>query len=420
MPTSLISLALRHFQLLIITIILSAGNCYAEGLAGQRRDSSSFTSSNAYKILHVGLPLVATGTALIPLRNDFQEIRHFTANGFRYHYDDYLQYTPAAATLILKAAGVRSRSSWGRMLASDAIGFAAMTALVNAGKYSVRQLRPDNSTRNSFPSGHTATAFAAATMLHKEYGESSPWYSIAGYTAAAATGISRILNNRHWISDVIAGAGIGIISMELGYFIGDLIFKDKGIDRKYIGCSLEDEYEQMTEVHCPSFAGTSGEYMIILDKGCTKGVRTEKGVLASLEGAGFFNDYIGVGGAISYGNITISSNDGGVMRPDNVFPLSFSAGVYGSCQMPWKRFSLDGKLLCGYTSYRSYNSVAAGRFDGNDGASFTVGLGIGFRSTAYMKSRIFANWHYLPGMTAGDSGIQSVSIGAGIYFTIAK
>ena len=51
---------------------------------------------------------------------------------------------------------------------------ALMATAVNSLKYSCKVMRPDGSTRNSFPSGHTATAFMAATMLHKEYGHLSP------------------------------------------------------------------------------------------------------------------------------------------------------------------------------------------------------------------------------------------------------
>lgn len=73
-----------------------------------------------------------------------------------------------------------------------------MATLVETMKYSVRELRPDGSTNNSFPSGHTATAFSAATILHKEYGMTrSPWYSIAGYMLTTATGCMRVFNNRH-------------------------------------------------------------------------------------------------------------------------------------------------------------------------------------------------------------------------------
>lgn len=76
----------------------------------------------------------------------------------------------------LKIGGVRGRSSWGRMLVSDAFSVALMAGAVNSLKYTCRMPRPDGSNNKSFPSGHTATAFMAATMLHKEYGPRSPWY----------------------------------------------------------------------------------------------------------------------------------------------------------------------------------------------------------------------------------------------------
>ncbi len=165
--------------------------------------------------------------------HDIYTIRQNDFSTFRYKYDDYLQYGPAGAMLIMKACGYESRSSWGRMLTSDAFSAAIMAAAVNGIKYSAKVLRPDGSRYNSFPSGHTATAFMTATMLHKEYGWRSPWISIGSYTVAAATGVSRIMNNRHWMTDVAAGAAIGIGAVHLGYFLSDLIFKEKGLASSY-------------------------------------------------------------------------------------------------------------------------------------------------------------------------------------------
>ena len=99
-------------------------------------------------------------------------------------------------------------------------------------KYTAKEMRPDGSTANSWPSGHTATSFVGATLLHKEYGLTrSPWHSVAGFGVATATGVMRVLNNRHWVSDVMSGAGIGIISTELGYALGDILFKGRGLLR---------------------------------------------------------------------------------------------------------------------------------------------------------------------------------------------
>ena len=165
---------------------------------------------------------------------DIHTIRNLQIPTFRYHYDDYLQYAPVMLTVGMKTYGIDGRSaSWSRMLVSDAFSVAVMAATVNGIKYSIGRLRPDGSAYNSFPSGHTATAFMSATMLHMEYGWKNPWYSIGGYTAAAVTGVSRIMNNRHWLTDVLAGAAIGIGSVHLGYYITDRIFGDRGFNKKY-------------------------------------------------------------------------------------------------------------------------------------------------------------------------------------------
>lgn len=193
------------------------------------RDMERITSSRAYRITYIGVPLVVAGLVVQERDHGFRHLRNDYVPSFRFRYDDYLQYAPAALMLGLKIGGVRGRSSWGRMLVSDAFSVALMAGAVNSLKYTCRMPRPDGSNNKSFPSGHTATAFMAATMLHKEYGGRSPWYSIAGYSMATVTGVSRMLNNKHWLSDVLVGAGIGILSVELGYLFADLIFKDKGL-----------------------------------------------------------------------------------------------------------------------------------------------------------------------------------------------
>lgn len=85
--------------------------------------------------------------------------------------------------------------------------------------------RPDGSAFNSFPSGHTATAFASAEFLWQEYKDVSIWYGISGYAIAAATGAFRIYNDKHWLTDVVAGAGIGILSTKIAYWINPFIQK---------------------------------------------------------------------------------------------------------------------------------------------------------------------------------------------------
>ena len=169
---------------------------------------------------------------------DLNDLRNAVIPEFSCSLDDYTQYSPAALMLGLKIGGYQGRSSWSRMLVSDAFSTLGMAAAVKGLKLVVNRERPDGSDFESFPSGHSAKAFMAATMLHKEYGWRSPWFSIGGYSVAALTGVSRLMNNRHWMSDVIAGAAIGIGSVHLGYFITDKIFKDRGLASGYEEPSL--------------------------------------------------------------------------------------------------------------------------------------------------------------------------------------
>jgi membrane-associated phospholipid phosphatase len=62
----------------------------------------------------------------------------------------------------------------------------------------------------SFPSGHTTVAFALSTVLAEEIG--GVWARIAFYGLASMTGYARVRNNQHWFSDVVVGAGLGLVT----------------------------------------------------------------------------------------------------------------------------------------------------------------------------------------------------------------
>ena len=157
-----------------------------------------------------------------------RSLRHLHVGGFRTKVDDYTQFVPLVVTWTLLATknGGRSQTILESFVA-QASSFAILTAITQSAKYTIGRLRPDNSAYNSFPSGHTGTVFACAAILDAEYGQKYPWLAGVGYGVATLTGMSRIANNRHWGTDVLAGASVGLSSVYLGYLLSDWIFGRK-------------------------------------------------------------------------------------------------------------------------------------------------------------------------------------------------
>ena len=268
-----------------------------------------------YKVMDdltfAGVPIFVAGIIAKSEKKSFRQNtegnKHTLLTDFKTHIDDYSQFFGPVVTTGLKIAGVEGRSDWGRYLASTAMSYGIMAIFVNSIKYTAKEMRPDGSTANSWPSGHTATAFVGATLLHKEYGMTrSPWFSVAGYGVATATGVMRVLNNRHWVSDVLSGAGIGIMSGELAYALSDVLFNGRGLLRgditadksiidhpsffsisMGIGMGSRDLSFDMSKLNLINYDGSK-----ILDM--KFGASTAVGA----EGAYFFNKYIGVGGRL--------------------------------------------------------------------------------------------------------------------------
>ena len=273
----------------------------------------------------VGVPLFLAGwavkgdKAMFRVNNKGSNRNTQLLTDFKTGIDDYTQYFGPAMTVGLKLGGYEGRSDWSRLLASAAMSYGIMAGLVNGIKYTAKEMRPDGSQANSWPSGHTATSFVGATLLHKEYGLTrSPWFSVAGYGVATATGVMRVLNNRHWISDVMSGAGIGIMSTELGYALGDVLFKGKGLLRNNLqldpnnpsffaismglGLGSKDiDFTNSDIVDEWRFEDAEIEEMgydetIDYESDESPNIRFRAATVVDAEGAYFFNKYVGIGG----------------------------------------------------------------------------------------------------------------------------
>jgi len=162
--------------------------------------------------------LLSSGHSEEAIRNEVAEERSHLIPHFHTKIDDYLQFSPLAVAYGLDAIGLHSKTDIINrsviLIKGEAMALTTTTLL----KYATHTLRPDGSSYNSFPSGHTTQAFAAATFLNEEYKDRYPWMPYASYTLASSVGLLRVANNRHYISDVLVGAGIGYLSMKVAYW----------------------------------------------------------------------------------------------------------------------------------------------------------------------------------------------------------
>jgi membrane-associated phospholipid phosphatase len=162
--------------------------------------------------------LIATGTALhfsTGLKTNFQDWVQ-TNLPYSGHIDDYIQYAPGIAVYALNTFGVKGKNNFGNRTAIVLKTLLLNDLMVSSLKSWTDSKRPNGDPR-SFPSGHTSVAFAFAQLMHNEFGDRSIWYSIGAYTCATTVGLMRVSKNAHWISDVVAGAGFGMLSTELVY-----------------------------------------------------------------------------------------------------------------------------------------------------------------------------------------------------------
>jgi membrane-associated phospholipid phosphatase len=173
----------------------------------------------------VTIPLILTAASFYSVETDHEhfskyelkEERDEHLHHFHSHIDDYLQYAPIAVVYGLDFMGVKAKNDFANRTALLIKSELIMMAITYPLKKIAAEPRPDTGALNSFPSGHTAQAFAAATFMAKEYGHKSPWYTVGAYTIATSVGAMRMLNDRHWLNDVLAGAASGIFSTNMAY-----------------------------------------------------------------------------------------------------------------------------------------------------------------------------------------------------------
>ena len=191
----------------------------------QQPDSVVINQPLQYKSDKLYVPGILMGTGVITtlffkdqIKYKIVEQRNKHFGSFHTTLDNYLEYASLPIAYGLDVFGVKSKNDFLNRTAILIKGEILFYASTNILKTVSHELRPDGTDHRSFPSGHAAQAFATATFLSEEYKERLPWMPYAAYTMAGTTGLLRIANNRHYIGDVLFGAGLGILSMKAAYW----------------------------------------------------------------------------------------------------------------------------------------------------------------------------------------------------------
>ena len=220
------------FKLWILLTFLSLNYCIGQNLTVKDTLESSKVENLKFHYKQLIIPSALIAYGVIGLESDdlklFNAIIKEEVNeniDQKITIDDFSQFAPAISVYALNFGGIKGKNNFKDRSIILGTSYLLMGSSVYALKNTTKVERPDKSAFNSFPSGHTANAFAGAEFLWQEYKNFSIWYGISGYLVATGTGLFRIYNDRHWFTDVVAGAGIGILSTKIAYWIFPYIDK---------------------------------------------------------------------------------------------------------------------------------------------------------------------------------------------------
>lgn len=173
--------------------------------------------------LPVGLSIISVDLMRDSTKYGLQRLaRSFVADTFRTHVDDYIHYVPILMMYTADLCGVPAKNNMWNQTKYLIISEAITSGIVWSLKIGLGIQRPNNGTYNAYPSGHTSQAFVQSQVLYNEFRETAPLLAASGHLFSVATGALRVLNNRHWVPDVLLGAGIGILVTNVIYYFEPL------------------------------------------------------------------------------------------------------------------------------------------------------------------------------------------------------
>ncbi len=167
------------------------------------------------------VPVSLIGLGILANHSHFErkfqtDLRNKVGENYNLPIDDYLQFVPVAEMYIADIYGIIPKNHWFDQTKYLFISNLISSTITHGLKRITQKIRP-NGSPYSFPSGHTTFVFTNATVLYSEFEDTSPILSYSGYAFATTTGAFRMINNKHWLSDVLVGAGVGILVTKMVY-----------------------------------------------------------------------------------------------------------------------------------------------------------------------------------------------------------
>ena len=363
-----------------------------------RESSLSRIAGAAY----IPLPLIAAG--IIASHNDRHDIGP-SPTPLERHGDgaaDYMQFAPAALMLSMKAAGIESRSSWTGMIGGCAASGVIMAGMVKGMKHMTDMPRPDASDTKSLPSGHTAVAFMSATMLSIEYGHLSPWVTAGAYGLATATGLMRIGQNKHWASDIVTGAGIGILATELGYMVAEAVTGRKPSGTHGSGRRIMRDDERRSNIGL--YTGLYFPTGSITD-GSGKRLRRLAGTVTGIEGAWYLWRNVGLACHVSLSESRIVADGAGITDAKE---KAWTAGI-GPCAAIrlTPGWSLNARVAAAYIHHEAVRCrVRETDIPSSGGIGMLSGIGVSHLTDRNIETMLFVDHALRPRHEARGHGME--------------
>lgn len=214
---------MRKLFLLILVVCLINGNYIFS-----QNDTLARHSQKVSLLKKTVVPLSLLTVGSIISSSKFEQnlqldVRNLVGNRFNTQLDNYTRYMPLAELVIADMIGVKAKNHWFDQAKNWTISWYLTDLITFKLKDWIGKPRPDNFDNFSMPSGHTSFAFMNAEVLYNEFKETSPWLAYSGYLFATGTGTMRVMNNAHFVSDVIVGAGIAMLITKVVYWLDPIV-----------------------------------------------------------------------------------------------------------------------------------------------------------------------------------------------------